>query len=497
MRSRRLSIILIFGSYFIPAFQTCVLAEPPDIPNSQTTEQRLAAIEGKLQQLEDRLDQALGVSSQKPGATGVAAEAVSTTPIGEQLAALDQKLRIVERRKELDAETAAAKLKETPVVTAGKKGFWIKSADNNFQLRVGGLIQADSRFYTESNPAIVLGSSTFLLRKVRPILEGTVYKFFDYKIMTDFGNGQVVLQDAYLDFNYFPWAKARSGKFKPPVGLERLQADVDNLFVERALPTDLVPNRDVGVEIFAERLGGIFDYQVGVFNGVADGGNGDLDTNNTKDFAGRVFVNPFQTSSIGPLKGLGLGIAGTSGSQQGPLPVFRTPAQAIFFNYNASSVANGNRYLITPQAYYYVGPFGMMGEYVQTAQVVKNGNTSGEIGTSSWQVAASYVITGEKASFQSVTPRKEFNPRAGIFGAVELAGRYTQLNVDNEAFILKFANPNTSASRDRTWTAGVNWYFNRYLKLQLNYEQSSFKGGSTAGNRQTEKVILSRLQVAF
>ena len=69
-------------------------------------------------------------------------------------------------------------------------------------------------------------------------------------------------------------------------------------------------------------------------------------------------------------------------------------------------MANGNRYLISPQAYYYVGPFGLLGEYVQTAQDVKNGNTFGEISTSAWQVAASYVITGEKASYKSVTPRK-------------------------------------------------------------------------------------------
>ncbi len=70
MKSRGLSILLIFGVYLFPAFQTCVLAEPPDTPNGQSTEERLAAIEGKLQQLENRLDQALGVSSLKPGATG-------------------------------------------------------------------------------------------------------------------------------------------------------------------------------------------------------------------------------------------------------------------------------------------------------------------------------------------------------------------------------------------------------------------------------------------
>ena len=497
MKLRRLSFLLISGAYFFLTLETRILAELSNAPNSRSTEERLAAIEEKLQRLENRLDQALGTGAQKLGAPEATGETGTMPPITEQLAALDQKLRIVEQKKELDGEVMASKLKEMPVISAGKEGFWIRSADNNFQLRVGGIIQADSRFYTQSDPAIFLGSSTFLLRKARPILEGTVYKFFDYKLMADFGNGQAIVQDAYLDFNYFSRAKTRSGKFKPPVGLERLQADVNNIFVERALPSDLVPNRDVGVQVFGENLRGVFDYALGVFNGVVDGGNGDLDTNNTKDFAGRVFVNPFKTSNIASLKGLGIGFAGTSGSQQGPLPVFRTPAQAIFFNYTPSAVANGNRYLITPQAYYYVGPFGMLGEYVQTAQDVKNGNNFGEISTSAWQVAASYVITGEKASFKSVIPRKEFNPGAGSFGAVELAGRYTQLNVDNEAFILKFANSNVSSSRASTWTAGVNWYFNRNLRVQLNYEQSAFKGGSTTGNRQTEKVILSRFQVAF
>ena len=33
MRSRGLSILLIFGVYFFSAFQTYVLAEPPDTPN--------------------------------------------------------------------------------------------------------------------------------------------------------------------------------------------------------------------------------------------------------------------------------------------------------------------------------------------------------------------------------------------------------------------------------------------------------------------------------
>jgi phosphate-selective porin OprO and OprP len=466
-------------------------------------EQRLQAIEEKLRLLEDRLAIAQGETVTKVGrSTGAQAALTSQTidpPIEDRFEALDQKLRIFERRRELEEETLAAKLKESPIVTAsGKDGFGLKSSDNNFQLKVGGYIQGDSRFYTEGDPALLLGSSTFVMRRIRPIFQGTVYKYFDFRIMPDFGNGQALVQDAYLDFNYLPGAKVRFGKMKPPVGLERLQSGSENLFVERALPTDLVPNRDVGVQVLGENLGGgVFNYALGVFNGVADGGSGDLDTNNTKDFAGRVFLHPFRTISVEPLKGLGIGFAGTAGSQQGLLPVLRTPAQGTFFNYSAGTLAAGNRYRLSPQAYYYVGPFGLLGEYVQSVQDVQKGNTVGEINNQAWQIAASFVLTGEKASYRQVTPRKQFSPGTGNFGAVELAGRYTQLDIDNDAFLLNFADPTKSAQRASTWTAGVNWYFNRNLKFQVNYEQTHFKGGSIIGDRTAEKVVLSRFQIYF
>jgi phosphate-selective porin OprO/OprP len=194
---------------------------------------------------------------------------------------------------------------------------------------------------------------------------------------------------------------------------------------------------------------------------------------------------------------LGVGFAGTAGSQQGLLSALRTPAQTIFFNYTAGTLAAGSRNVISPQAYYYWGPFGLLGEYVQSVQDVKKGTTLGEIDNQAWQVAASYVLTGEKASFKSVTPRRQFSPANGSFGAVELTGRYTQLNVDNDAFILKFADSTTSARQARTWTAGVNWYFSKNLKFEVNYEQSHFRGGSAIGDRSTEKLILSRFQIYF
>ena len=106
----------------------------------------------------------------------------------------------------------------------------------------------------------------------------------------------------------------RVGKFKPPVDLERLQSASDIVFAERALATNLAPNRDIGLQLSGEISGGVLAWQAGVFNGVPDLGNGDGDVSDAKDFAGRVFIQPFKTGS---LAGLGVGIAGTTGIERG------------------------------------------------------------------------------------------------------------------------------------------------------------------------------------
>ena len=68
--------------------------------------------------------------------------------------------------------------------------------------------------------------------------------------------------------------------------------------------------------------------------------------------------------------------------------------------------------------------------------------------------------------------------------------------VDNGAFPL-FADPTKSAHDARAWAVGINWYLNGNLKLVLNYEDTKFNGGAASENRENEKVVLSRFQIAF
>jgi len=492
MRKCRLSLIAALLGGAVLGFSPRVLAG--GAASTKALEEQVEALTRKVQTLERRLEQQAQQSS--PARTQEPPPAV--------VEALDQKVKILERRWEIDQEAAAAKAKEAPILGAGRDGFSLKSADGSFQLRLRGYVQADGRFFADDQDH--LGTDTFLLRRVRPIFEGTVFKNFDFRLMPDFGGGTVTIQDAYMDARFWPEAKLRFGKYKPPVGLERLQSGSELLFVERGLPTNLVPNRDVGAQLFGDLFDGTISYALGAFNGVPDLGNGDLDNNDAKDFAGRFFLHPFKSSTFEPLQGLGIGLSGTYGNHGGSvanpnLPSYRTQGQLVFFRYRSdgtvagTTVAEGeSRY--SPQGYYYWGPFGLLWEYVWAQQKVKRNAARATLNNEAWQVQLSYVLTGEKASYRMVTPAKPFDLAKGTWGAFEIAARYGVLHVDKEAFPI-FANPANAARVDESWGIGLNWYLNRNFKFQLNYEQSDFTGGGAQGERPKERAVLGRFQISY
>lgn len=421
----------------------------------------------------------------------------------EKVEELDQKIRILERKDELDKETGAEKAKTATSATSGRDGFSLRSADGAYQLKIRGYVQLDGRFFfdDEQRPA----NDTFILRRVRPIFEGTVFKIFDFRIMPDFGGGTTVLQDAYLDARFSPKIKVRAGKFKPPVGLERLQSGSEILFVERGLPTNLVPNRDLGVQLFGDLARGNVSWAAGVFNGVPDGSSGDLDNNDGKDYAARLFFQPFLADN-GPWKGLGFGVAASTGDQEGTLAStslagYRTPGQQTFFSYRSDGtaagtvIADGERFRLSPQGHLYRGPFGLLAEYAVSRQEVRRADVSAELENTAWQVQASWVFGGEP-SFRAVSPKKPFDREAGTWGALEIKARYGRLEVDEDTFPV-FANPASAAEAADEWGIGLNWYLNRNVRVALDYERTEFDGGASSGDREDENILFSRFQIAF
>jgi len=447
------------------------------------------------------------------------AQEVSNEELLERIEEQEQKILVLERKLEIDDEAATSARESTAVVSAGPKGFSLRSADGRNQLRLRGTVHLDGRYLGGDDAGVI---DSFQATRVRPTIEGTFANIFDFRIMPDFGQGRTVIQDAYVNAKFNPAAQLQFGKFKSPVGLERLQSANDMKWIQRGYPTSLAPNRDIGLQLGGDVGGGRLAYQLAYLNGSNDGSSSetftDADINDDKEYVLRLFAHPFAESDSFALRGLGFGIAGTYTDQAGNalqplLPSFRTPGQATFFRFRqfsttvgapAGTIADGERTRIAPQLYYHVGSFGLIGEYTEVSQdvsrVVATGVREGSVDTDAWQLAVSYFLTGEEASFRGYQPKTRFSLEDGTWGALEVVARVQSLSVGDEAFAGgadSFADPLASASQADSWGVGLNWYLNENVKWLLDYERTNFEGGALTGDREDEDAIQLRLAVGF
>ena len=263
---------------------------------------------------------------------------------------IEQLARIAARKNELLEEEAIKRAKEAPRLTVDDKGFSVALPDRSFQLKFRGLVQADGRFFLDNDA--LEANDTFILRRLRPSFDGTVFSLVDFRMQPEFA-GTLQILDAYVDVHPWEWLRLRVGKMKAPVGLERLQADADRVFLEQSLISNLSSQRDVGIEIWGDIAGGLVHYVAGIFNGAPDTTAADTDINHAKDFEGRLFVHPFRSEALRRLGNLGVGVSAATGNRKGVLPVavpglvvpsvpaqtglspFRTTGQRTFFQYLA------------------------------------------------------------------------------------------------------------------------------------------------------------------
>jgi phosphate-selective porin OprO/OprP len=448
--------------------------------------------------------------------TAPADDATLQQKIDEQ----EQRLKVLERRLEIQDEANAAATAANPVVKTGAKGFSIGTPDGANIIKFRANLAVDGRWFGDELPQT---ADTFLFRRARPYIEGTIGNIYDFRLMPDFAGGRTIILDAYINGKFKPWLNVQAGKFKGPVGLERLQPDQYNRFLELGFPSALVPNRDLGIQVAGEFGGGVLNYAVGYFNGTLDGSSTDanatpdVDNDGKKDIEARLFANPFANSANFFLRGLGFGIAGTHVNQVGTaaatlLPAFRTPGQQSFFSFrgnttaasNDATFASGERERWSPQLYYYLGRVGLIGEYVSSSQEVRRNVVAGaradKLENTAWQASVSYFLTGEDAAYASFTPNTSFEIGKPGWGAWEVAVRYHELKIDDDAFVAgadSFANPLTQARRARAAGIGVNWYLNQNVKWMLDYERTRFDGGAATGDRPDEKALLTRFSLVF
>jgi phosphate-selective porin OprO/OprP len=242
-------------------------------------------------------------------------------------------------------------------------------------------------------------------------------------------------------------------------------------------------------------------------NGVLDGGSADANVNDGFDILGRVFIHPFQETSIELLQGFGIGVAASYGRRDGAnntatstaTAVYRSAGQQPFFSYGVGVSEADDLIRIAPQAYWYWGPLGLMAEWTRSTGNYRLAGTDISPDAEAWQLTGSWVVTGENKTYQGVVPRTSFNPAKEDTGpgAWELAARVGGFRIDDDVFDRGFASSASQAQEALEWGVGVNWYVNPFLKFSVNYNDTRFEAGAAGGDKSTEGVLLSRFQVAF
>ena len=425
----------------------------------------------------------------------------------EQIRQLDQQVRVLERRQEIKDDEAAVAAKGAPKIALTDKGFTFASGDGANSVRIRGLVQLDSRLFFGDQGA---STNAFVLRRARLISEGTFSKLFSFQLVTEFGGtGAPSILDANLGLALDPALQLRFGKFKSPVGLEFLQSDSWTFFNERSIVTDLVPNRDLGILASGSLLGDTISYSAGILNGVPDSttsNNAAFD--NDKNVVARVYATPFKGSPGSPLQGLSFGLSADLSREKtasGRTAGYKTDGQQTFFSYASAVIADGQSWHVSPQGEYRYGPFGLLGEYVLSTVNVRPNATGAkaQLQHKAWQVVAGYVLTGEDSSFNGVTPRTNFDPAAGTWGAFEIVARYANLKIDDAAFPL-FASASTNADEATAVGLGLNWYLSKVALVKLDYYQTKFGFApgapavpTAAVLRHDEKAFITRFQISF
>jgi phosphate-selective porin OprO and OprP len=437
----------------------------------------------------------------------------STDALEQRILALEASLHALKFNKQpedLPGAEPGAPIEAPPRIIAGwDDGFVLRSADEQFHLRITGQVQTDYRGYLNEGDRVDIDA--FNVRRARLGIEANVLKYHEFRFLPDFGVGQARIQDAFYNMHFWDAFQVEVGKFKQPFSYEQLIQDRFVPFMERSLIDQLVPARDVGIMLHGQKLfDDRFDWGISVSNGERDG---DTDTNDNKDVAARVVVRPFrQHENLPWLQRLQFGFAATSGVQQQSTSnfVLKTPAGVPFFRFNDTVRADGLRNRFSPEVAYFLGGFGFAAQYFkQTQEFRAPGGRIVDVPFEGFYFMATYLLTCEQRTTysQAIDPLRPFDPRPGQFGpgAWELVGRVSRIRLGSQVFApgnQRLANPALYSDGATELTLGCNWYLNKWVRTQFNWEHAWFDqpvrlGPTSADRFSIVNTLMARLQIMF
>jgi phosphate-selective porin OprO/OprP len=311
------------------------------------------------------------------------------------------------------------------------------------------------------------------LAKRRVGIDGEYQGVLAFEVERELADHDNPWRDVYADYRRFDAVRVQAGKFKMPFSLDANTSAADLDFVYRSLAaTRLAPGRDWGIMMHGRMARRAFQYEVGVFR--HDGDRARV-RNDTQVAAGRTLALRVATEPAARSKTLGRTFSAafawtTSDVAETPFTLrARTALGAPFLLEDAW--VQGARRRIGLEALWMPGPASIKVEYMRVSQA-RQGQSLEEtdlqaLTAGGWYASGTWVVTGDSKSDVATPVRPLFQ---GGIGAIEVGARIEALTFGNGGArgSLSPRAEEPLGNRNRVTTMGVNWYANRWVKLQVN-----------------------------
>jgi len=362
-----------------------------------------------------------------------------------------------------------------------KGGFYIRSEEEGgMDLRLGGAVQADHRYYLEEERA----ANGFDIRRARLVFRGTLTRWFRFGMEFEFqGNETDNLVDAYIE-GVNGLQALRFGQFKEPFSLEWVTADKAQVFAEKSMAGSLCPGRDVGLMLHGRLMSERLVYGVGLFNGDGDDGSTGGNEQDSPEITGRLVAMPFRLSSNDWISGWSVG--GSAGFAKIDTLNVRLKVKSTGMaagDLNVYDLSHNTKFgviqdvdsrmragLETSWARKQTG-FAAELIHLKYKGMEPVGRPPSDADFTAGYLAFFWNLTGESVSFangelQPVYPNTFFNPDSNTWGAVSLGARIEHFKGDRD-----WINPaaHVSVRKADALSLSLNWVPFPMCKAVLDY----------------------------
>lgn len=496
-----------------------------------------AATDSKLQTMQRQLDD---MRAQLDAMRSGGQQNSQLSAVQQQLDAMAAQLAEMKAAQDT-ASTDIATLKQAPAGSSvtvtlpnGKPTF--ATADGRFTANVRAILMMDAGKYFQDDdlgPAVVGRdlNEGVNFRRARIGFDGRLFQDFDYSFVYEFGGSGAEeagrLYEASVTYTALRPLRIKVGAFEPNVGLAAATSTSAMPILERPAPAEAARNVAAGdsrtaIQLSAAGVFGADDTGIATrwfgataFTGNTLGGTQQFDEQTA--WTGRIALAPYsgttwQAHIGGNIQYViqpndAVGAAGTGARypiQIRDRPELRLDGTRLV---DAGAIDADHATVYGGEAAFGFGSFLVEGEYFKY-KIERRNSALANPNFDGWYVQGSWVLTGETRQYDPVEARfgapklnYNFNPKAGTWGAFELAARYSVLDLNYREGLAGAASPpgGVRGGEQKILNVGVNWYWNPAMRMMLGYQHVEIDRLNATGVRigQTYDAVAARAQVAF